>query len=246
METEEIGFETICKLFPILEPAPYEGDVRKHQEHDQSTHGNWATGAGYQASDKHPNAQDSEGRSADVEYYTSSGYSDINALLRTGAEPELGTKKDIREYIKSIDTEVAKTSTPRDMVLFRGVTGVEKFDRLEKGDTFTDKGFVSTTTNRKSVAEFMSTATGGRFDSRPVEKGVVLEISVPEGSNVLSVRNYFKGVSDRFGPSSGILSEAEHILPRGLTFRVDSISTINVRDFTEDKLIKVSVVKSEK
>ena len=44
METEELGFETICKLFPILEPAPYEGDVLKHQEHDQQTHGNWATG----------------------------------------------------------------------------------------------------------------------------------------------------------------------------------------------------------
>jgi hypothetical protein len=44
METEELGFETICKLFPILEPAPYEGDVLKHQEHNQQTHGSWANG----------------------------------------------------------------------------------------------------------------------------------------------------------------------------------------------------------
>lgn len=44
METKELGFETICKLFPILQPAPYEGDVLKHQEHDQKTHGSWATG----------------------------------------------------------------------------------------------------------------------------------------------------------------------------------------------------------
>jgi hypothetical protein len=39
---EELGFETICKLFPLLEPEPYEGDVKKHQEHDQKTHGSWA------------------------------------------------------------------------------------------------------------------------------------------------------------------------------------------------------------
>ena len=45
METEELGFETICKLFPILKPAPYEGDVLKHQEHDQKTHGSWADGS---------------------------------------------------------------------------------------------------------------------------------------------------------------------------------------------------------
>lgn len=46
METKELGFETICKLFPILEPAPYEGDVVKHQQglHDQRTHGSWAGG----------------------------------------------------------------------------------------------------------------------------------------------------------------------------------------------------------
>jgi len=221
----------------------------KHGSHNQKTHGGKGGGSssgqgiGYKASDKHPKAQDSDGRYADVEYYTSSGYSDINNLLRTGAEPELGTKKEAREYIKSLDTEIAKTSAPRDMILYRGVTGVEKFDKLKEGQTYTDKGFVSTTTERGSVTEFMSTAEGGRFDSRPVEKGVVLEISVPEGGNVLSVQNYFKDLSGRYGPSEGILSEKEHILPRGLTFSVDSISTINVRGFIEDKLIKVSVVK---
>ena len=46
MEIKELGFETICKLFPILEPQPYEGDdeMLKHLsgQHDQSTHGRWA------------------------------------------------------------------------------------------------------------------------------------------------------------------------------------------------------------
>ena len=225
----------------IVEP------IRKHGSHNQKTHGKGGSssgqGVGYEMSDKHPRAQDSDGRYSDVEYYTSSGYSDINNYLRTGAEPEMGTKSEVKGYVESLDTEIGKTSAPRDMVLYRGVTGVEKFDNLKKGDTFKDKGFVSTTTNREAVTDFMSNASGGRFDNRPVEKGVVLEINVPKGGNVLSVQNYFKDVSGRYGPEEGILSEAEHLLPRGLTFRVDSISTINVREFTEDKLIKVSVVK---
>jgi len=45
LETEELGFETICKLFPLLQPEPYEGDVLKHGTHDQKTHGSWATGS---------------------------------------------------------------------------------------------------------------------------------------------------------------------------------------------------------
>jgi hypothetical protein len=232
--------------FSLTDDAKAWSAVFKANPYRDGSTGRFTTGGagvGYNASDKHPRAKDSEGRSADVEYYTSSGYSDINNYLRTGAKPELGSVSETKESIESLDKEISLTSAPRDMVLFRGVTGVEKFEKLEVGDTFTDKGFVSTTTNRDTVTEFMSTATGGRFDSRPLEKGVVLQISVPQGENVLSVKNYFKGVSDRYGPSEGILSETEHILPRGTTFRVDSISKINVRDFTEDTLMRVSVIK---
>lgn len=42
METNEIGYDIICKIYPLLEPEPYLGEVEKHQVHDQSTHGNWA------------------------------------------------------------------------------------------------------------------------------------------------------------------------------------------------------------
>jgi hypothetical protein len=29
METKELGFETVCELYPLLEPQPYMGDVLK-------------------------------------------------------------------------------------------------------------------------------------------------------------------------------------------------------------------------
>ena len=46
MEIKELGFETICKLYPLLEPQPYEGDMEKHLQgqHDQRTHGSWSGG----------------------------------------------------------------------------------------------------------------------------------------------------------------------------------------------------------
>jgi len=44
LETEDYGWEIIDPSHPDLIPAPLEEDVQKHQEHDQKTHGSWATG----------------------------------------------------------------------------------------------------------------------------------------------------------------------------------------------------------
>ena len=220
--------------------------VLKHGDHDQSSHGSWATGVGYKESDEHPKYDYNSDDGVNVEHYTSSGYEEINSFLRTGKSSTTGYEPDeLREYIRSIDKELDKTSAPRDMVLFRGTSGVDKFDSLKEGDIFVDKAFVSTTTDLDTVWEFMSTASGGQFDSRPVEKGYVFQITVPKGNKVLSVNNYFKGVSSSYGPADDIRTENEHILPRKTRFKVDSISTIDVRGRT-DKLIKVSVVKDEK
>jgi hypothetical protein len=54
LETKELGFEIICDIYPLLKPAPYQGDVLKHQEHDQSTHGNWADGSSESGLDAMP------------------------------------------------------------------------------------------------------------------------------------------------------------------------------------------------
>jgi hypothetical protein len=223
--------------------------VLKHGDHDQSSHGSWATGVGYKDSDKHPEYDFNSEDSPNIEYYTNVGSWEINGLLRTGKVPKDSNsdKEEINDWIKSLDNEIGKTSAPRDLVLFRGTsgTGTEVFEKLKVGDIYTDKGFVSTTLDIKVAPEFMSTATGGKFDSRPIEKGYVLEISVPKGSKALSVNSYFKNVSGRYGPSGDIRKEDEHILPRNTKFRVDSISSIDVRGL-KDKLIKVSVVNDGK
>jgi hypothetical protein len=223
--------------------------VLKHGDHDQSSHGAWSTGVGYKDSDKHPEYDFNSEDSPNIEYYTNVGSWEINGLLRTGKVPKDSNsdKEEIDDWIKSLDNEIGKTSAPRDLVLFRGTsgTGTEVFEKLKVGDIYTDKGFVSTTLDIKVAPEFMSTATGGKFDSRPIEKGYVLEISVPKGSKALSVNNYFRKVSGRYGPSGDIRKEDEHILPRNTKFKVDSVSSIDVRGL-QDKLIKVSVVNDGK
>lgn len=241
-------FKTVLEDIEIIE------GVKKHQEHDQSTHGSWADasslpeGTGYKDSDVVFHAE--YGSTSDagpyVEDYTMNAYGPINNYLRTGKweeDNDSGIKKsEIAEYRTAMDHVIGRTETPRDFVLYRGTSGVDKFDTLKEGDVFTDKGYVSTTTKPDQLWGFMSTATGGRYDSRPVEKGYVLQINVPKGSNVLSVNRYFKGISEAYGPAEGIREENEHILPRGTKFRVDSIGSVEVREGMKDKLIKVTVV----
>lgn len=179
-----------------------------------------------------------------VEYYTNTGYRDINKSLR--GQKTLGDKLDrelAEESIDALDLEISKNTAPRDLVVFRGVTGGDAegtFDKLKKGDVFTDKGFVSTTPNIEIVDEFMSSAKGGPFDSRDVVKGYVLQVHVPKGENVFSVHQYFKN-SGR--DSDGMFErENEHILPRGSSFKVNGVSTIKVRGSLVDKLIDVTMV----
>ena len=228
--------------------------MEKHGEHDQKTHGSWANGSealpkgiGYKDSDVifHAEYGSTREQAVYVEDYTMNAYGPVNTYLRTGKWQEGNesglNKSDVQDYTRALDFVISRTEAPRDMLLYRGTTGVDKFDTLKVGDTFTDKGFVSTTTEPKQLWNFMSTALGGRYDSRPVQSGAVLQINVPKGNNVLSVNRYFKGVSDRYGPTEGIREENEHILPRNTKFRVDSVSSVDVRG-TQDKLIKVTVV----
>ena len=226
-------------------------DVQKHGEGDQKPHGSWATGSGalpkgigYLAKDPHPKYDFDSEAGGYLEGYTSVYYSSLNNHLRGKPQDDDDyaiNSEELVDYITNIDSIIAETSAPRDMLLYRGTSGVDKLFNLEPGDTYVDKGFASTTLETDQLWNFMSTATGGRYDGRPAEKGVVLQISVPKGNNVLSVKRYFKGVSDRYGPAEEIREENEYILPRNTKFRVDSVGSVDVRGM-KDKLIKVTVV----
>lgn len=213
--------------------------IEKHApgKHDQKTHaggkgGGLQSSIGYKSEDKHPSYDPNTIDGANIEYYTSSGYEEINEYLRKGGKRlSADEKSEIKEYVRSMDKALNKTETPREMVTYRGISGeaTEQFVNLKKGETFTDKGFISTTTDEQQMPlSFEGPA-------------VVLEITTPQGNKMLSVPRYFEGVSGAFGPSQDILGEGEHILPRGTTFRVDGFGSIDLRGVT-DKVIKVSVI----
>ena len=44
LENKDFEYEIVDPIDPRFIPVPYQDEVRKHQEHDQSSHGSWATG----------------------------------------------------------------------------------------------------------------------------------------------------------------------------------------------------------
>lgn len=235
---------------PRLVPAPYEEDVKKHGTHDQSTHGSWANGLhagnGYLDSDAHPKYDYDSTDGPYLEAYCGPYSDDVNNYLRTGKYGENNLGDETLDYVDAIDNLISQTETPRDMALYRGVggDGYATFAALKVGDVYTDNGFISTTPDPEWLGEFLP-ANGGGY------KGTVLEISLPKGSQCLSVKKYFEGVSKRYAPSDDILSENEHILPRGTKFKVTGIGETRASGNSRDEgnpadlLIKVEVVSNE-
>jgi hypothetical protein len=233
---------------PALVPAPYQEDVLKHGNHDQKTHGSWATGelhegSGYKDSDEHPKYDYDTMDGTYLEAYCGPYSNDINGFLRTGEYGDYDLEEEMPDYLDAMDNLISQTETPREMALYRGIggEGYDTFAGMKVGDVYTDKGYVSTTPNPDQLWEFLPANNGGY-------KGTVLEITVPKGTQLLSVKKYFEGVSKSFAPADSILDENEHILPRGLKFKVTGIGETRVSSNSQregnppDLLIQVEVV----
>jgi len=207
-------------------------------------------GNGYTEKDSHPQ-YDYNTDEGYLEAYTGYYSNNVNTYFRTGRPPEKSildttqgnfSEADILDTADAMDSIIAQTETPRDMVLYRaiGTNGFSTFENLKVGDVYTDKGFASTTPDTKQLWDFLPANEG---------RGAVLQIELPKGSQALSVKKYFKGVSDRYAPSADILSENEHILPRGTKFKVTGLgltkqSIVSGREGNPaDLLIKVKVVR---
>jgi hypothetical protein len=82
---------------------------------------------------------------------------------------------------------------------------------LKPGLEFMDKGFVSTSINEATATEFGASEVLGGGGT-----GVVVEITVPTGSSVVSVNEVTHSIE--------MAEQEEILLQRGSTFRVTSIS----------------------
>lgn len=131
--------------------------------------------------------------------YGAEGYKRINSGLRTESMDQV-----TQQSVKNIDMAFKKaTATTVDIVLHRGTGGSNKaaktFKGMKPGDSFSDKGFVSTSTSPFEAHAFGKTQ---------------ITIKVPKGSKVLPV-----------GSITGERFEKEVLLPRGSKFKVIEVES---------------------
>lgn len=121
-------------------------------------------------------------------------YTEINSSLRSGGELSDGA----RGIVEQMDSAFQHAQTQEQITVYRGVPAAVA-ERLVAGASFTDPGFVSTSSDEKIARSF----AGG---------GALMEVVVPKGSRALSMWDVPKD------PDVG--DEKEILLNRGGSFRV--------------------------
>ncbi len=121
----------------------------------------------------------------------------VNNSLRTGERhPNEEHAARIDKVVKDLDSAIAKSAAPQNMVVYRG-TDHPGFADLKVGDRVIDKGYTSTSLDK---------GTAGGFAGK---SGTVFHIEVPKGFATAPV---------------GGASEAEFLLPRGSKFEVTGVT----------------------
>ena len=170
--------------------------------------GKWTTGGGGEASTL------TKPQAAALRNYQSSGYLDINAVLRGSPEAKTlseNAKRIVKERVSALDAAIAAAPPlAEEAVVFRGLNLRAGF-KPEVGATFTDKAFVSTSLDRSAAEAFRD-----RGGARPT---ALVEIHVPAGMRGLRV----EGVSKR--SNENMRKEKEILLRRGSRFVVTSVAT---------------------
>ena len=151
--------------------------IEKHQQHDQQSHGNWASSTEIESLDYIPDSESQpdlysddffreeidqnianlykanmskkdlevkglEKKSLNLEYYTGTGFEEVNNYLRDNSTD---VDSDLDNSIELLDNTIDNVPPIfKDKNLYR-VSSRDLFNNLEEGDIFFDKGFMSTT-----------------------------------------------------------------------------------------------------
>ena len=109
--------------------------------------------------------------------YFVSGYDEINRFL--SGEPKQNTK--LEEKIKNMDSAIAKYNLEDDIIVYRG-TDRKYYEDLNEGDIIQEKVYHSTSLSQEVAEQFV-------IDRKNPSDGILVEIRVPKGSNVLYIGN---------------------------------------------------------
>lgn len=210
--------------------------VLKHGEHDQTSHGSWASGNfdentdGAEAQDKYferygfdtktgePTGVSIESVRA-LDFYTGDGFTDINNNLRRGYTGDNVVDERVDEIIKDMDKLIDEGPEMfGDKNLYR-VFSKNVLDSLEEGDVLTDKGFMSTTrvdiTSEAGNDVLQNLSLIRETDDKPA---IILPSESKSGKGIAV--DYLKNaVPDKFTNVSTANSEKEVLLPRGTSLK---------------------------
>jgi hypothetical protein len=209
--------------------------VAKHGEHDQKTHGNWALSENYpdlltlgtfDEESEYDSALavyserygvDKDGKIVGVEtfehdgidYYSQEGYKNINSYLRNPRGVEDRTNQQfLQQHIDGLDSLIDKAPDMfGDKTLFRVVDDFV-LEKLTPGDTFRDKGFLSTT--RIDITRDTATREALDLYESPDTVAVILPSPTKSGKGI-AVDLYRTSVNDTSSVSD---REKEVLLPR--------------------------------
>jgi hypothetical protein len=193
-------------------------EVTKHQDHDQQSHGNWATDGSYPTE-----AVVSTPIYEAVYAYTNYDFKEVNHALRT---KQTGIENNY--VVQGMDLVIKATPALKEnKTLLRGVTGGISDMLLESkiGDGFRDNGYMSITGNM-NTAKFFSA-------NKDAEDYAIMVLDVPKGTKAFQPKKFFTSL-DKFSDLTGMLqSEDEYILARGTKFEITGIDketrTVNVK-----------------
>jgi hypothetical protein len=219
---KEFNTQQMAEFYQILvndgDLESFFESVQKHQQHDQSSHGNWATDGSYPTE-----AVVSDSIYEAVHNYTNRGYKYLNFALRTNKEL-IGED---RGNIAGMDLVIKATpGLTENKTLYRGVTGgvAELLLNSQVGAGFQDNGFMSTTGNI-NTAKFFSSNQSDTF--------AVMNLEVPKGTKAFQPKKFFIGTDDGSDLWGSLKTEDEYVLARGTKFQITGIDketrTVNVK-----------------
>jgi hypothetical protein len=179
--------------------------VQKHQDHDQKTHGNWATGGGDTAINKFENAANQAygtGEEAFTIYYTGDnsvaalgeylarGHT-VNDNIRSSGDLDRGDGKTYAEssVVKGLDNAIEMAPRMPNQKVWR-TASAEAIENLKVNGVYIDKGFTSTTAvdithpDNGLLLLTLSTVSSGRkalmeIDTGSVGKGLYIPKMFP-------------------------------------------------------------------
>ena len=219
--------------------------VKKHQEHDQKTHGNWAT----QNFDEETQGEDAQntyfdtygiktdgskepvGISIDevrsLDDYTADGFKKINSFLRKEGDTGSGSLTEIEKNVSDIDKLIEESPDIfGDKNLYR-IFANDVLQDLNEGYILTDRAFLSTTRVDITNPENIDTLQNLQMISESDDTTAII-LPSPSGKGKGLAVDYIKNaVSDLFANVSTANNEKEVLLPRNTSLKFMGYKVVN-------------------